>query len=605
MKHLLETPKLLTIILFFLLLLLLPSCNNEELFVVEESAIVAEETEPTEEEEEPNTEDEVIPIDTIDDNVTTTENIPVDIEPYLNDENLPQTATISNTNPSNGVLTINYNSTPNNFSDDSIVYTPNTGFSGIDSFEYTMCDATNTDNCDTAIVEITVEAAIDIPDDTFENELKAFPSAEGAGKYVTGGRGYPTVHVTNLNDSGPGSFRDALGSNRTIVFDVSGTITTTSGDINAYGYSNLTIAGQTAPEGGITIKGHRFIFDSCNNVILRYLRFRGEKSKQAYGAKDNLNFYSSYNMILDHVSASYGGDENMDLGNGGTEVNNITVQRTVIGEGKTGMMFQAEGPTSFGEVTIYKNLYANNHHRTPNISSDFKAEVINCIVYNWQVRMSTNTRNSQVNYINNYYKPGSMTWARSPHFQQGNILPDGGNQKVYNSGNHWYGEPSFTADNWLGWADADSQNYRKADQSNLQSTYDAVTRISVTNPVINIDTALDAFTDVLNDVGANKTLDASGNIVTYIDSVDQVHIDDVTNGTHTTETNGNYQWYESAPLDYGNPPSNTRAAGYDTDADGMPDLWERAKFGDLTKDGRGDTDGDGYTDLEEFLNIID
>ena len=172
MKHLHVNTKVLTFILFFLILL--PSCNNEEIFIVEESAIIAEETTPTEE-DTPNNEDTAPPIDAVDDAVITMQNVPVDIEAYLNDTNLPASITLSNTNPSNGVLTINNNDTPDNFIDDTVVYTPNAGFSGNDSFEYTVCDALDSNNCDTAMVVITVEENTTGIEDEFSTELKAFP----------------------------------------------------------------------------------------------------------------------------------------------------------------------------------------------------------------------------------------------------------------------------------------------------------------------------------------------------------------------------------------------------------------------------------------------
>ena len=252
MKNLHVNTKVLTFILFFLLLL--PSCNNEEIFVIEESAIIAEETDPTEE-ETPNTEDEapVIPIDVVDDSFSTIENLPVDMDLHTNDENLPISGTIENTSPTNGTLAANDNGTQDNPLDDIIIYTPNAGFSGSDSFEYTICDGENLTNCDTAFVTITVEPR----EEDIAAELKAFPSAYGAGAYATGGRGLNVYHVTTLNDSGTGSLRQAVsdaasngGGN--IVFDISGIIQLNS--LLSF-TSNLTIAGQTAPEGGITIDG--------------------------------------------------------------------------------------------------------------------------------------------------------------------------------------------------------------------------------------------------------------------------------------------------------------------------------------------------------------
>lgn len=136
----------------------------------------------------------------------------------------------------------------------------------------------------------------------------AFPGAEGYGKYVTGGRGGKVIEVTNLNSSGEGSFAAAVSASgtRTVVFRVSGTI---SGNVNIKN-GNITIAGQTAPGDGITLKGNLGI--SADNVIIRYIRVRPNKTDDAMGGRYNDN------IIIDHVSACWSVDENVSVYHGNT-----------------------------------------------------------------------------------------------------------------------------------------------------------------------------------------------------------------------------------------------------------------------------------------------
>ncbi|WP_396601124.1 Ig-like domain-containing protein [Algibacter sp. R77976] len=622
MKYLLKNTKLLTFILFFLLLL--PSCNNEEIFVVEESAIVAEETEPSEEEEEeeedPNTEDTVPAIDVVDDTVITIENTAVSIKAYLNDVNLPESITLSNTSPSNGVLTIDDNETPDNLTDDIVVYTPNAGFSGIDFFEYTICDAVNLDNCDTATVTITIEPQ----EDDMAIELKAFPAAYGAAADITGGRGGSVYHVTNLNNSGSGSFRDAISeSNRIIVFDVSGTINLTSSlSINA---DNLTIAGQTAPEGGIAITGQSIYFSSANNVITRYLRFRPayRPGGSAATVGDAVNVNNCNNSIIDHCSISWGGDEALSVtGNSDT----WTLSNNLLAESKTGTLIGNLSGAFTDKVSLLGNLWYNISHRFPNIVVP-RVDVINNMVHNWNTRLIVAGHLNdlmQINQINNYYQRGarSTNVLNTPYvnwvdIRSSNPLDD---IRIHTSGNVIDGVMSANDDNWASkfWKfrfDITSGTYAGSKQwDTAHVDFKSEEAFPFLGKMSTVMTAEEVRANLPDNVGACRTLDGLGNVLISRDAVDEHYLGYVKTNTYQSysyasdmedgeiRNKSHYIAYQNA---VSSTPIKIRPAGYDTDNDGMPDVWEIATFGVLTKTSSGDEDNDGYTNIEEFLNQVD
>jgi len=204
-------------------------------------------------------------------------------------------------------------------------------------------------------------------------QMQAFPGAEGFGARATGGRGGKTYHVTNLNDSGPGSFRDAVSQGRRIViFDVGGVIRLAS---NVEVSSDITIAGQTAPGEGICLYGRSVSLGGQSNIIVRYLRFRqgmaGDRGKKALGMD------RSSNIIIDHCSIEWGRWDDL-----GITVNShdITVQYCIMAE--------AIHPQSFGalidtvsNVTLSHNLWQSNESRNPKAKGTI--QYINNVVYNW------------------------------------------------------------------------------------------------------------------------------------------------------------------------------------------------------------------------------
>ena len=248
-----------------------------------------------------------------------------------------------------------------------------------------------------------------------EPELKAFPTAYGGGSAATGGRGYPVYKVTNLNDFGEGSFMQALedakatdGGN--IVFDVSGIIEVTSASVWDR-LNNVSILGQTAPQGGITFSARanqRVQLLYSNNVIVRYVKFRSE---WAEGAHDGMDLISSSNIIFDHCSISWGGDEAISTRSWvDIPSNNISYQRLLIGESATGsLMGNGDDYDDAINQSMHKNLFFNISHRFPNVSSNGRMDIINNVVYDWSARMSNFFGDAEVNYINNYFGLGQRS----------------------------------------------------------------------------------------------------------------------------------------------------------------------------------------------------
>jgi len=188
----------------------------------------------------------------------------------------------------------------------------------------------------------------------------AFPGAQGFGRYATGGRGGEVVHVTNLNDSGPGSLRDAISQpNRIVVFDVGGVIKLESRLVFK---NNQTIAGQTAPGGGITLYGDGTSFSGANNTIVRYVRFR--MGRIGSSGKDTVTMANGHDVIWDHCSLSWGRDGNFDLNrSSGASLYNLTLQDSIVAQGlqshSTGGLIQTDG------TSVIRSLYIDNNSRNP------------------------------------------------------------------------------------------------------------------------------------------------------------------------------------------------------------------------------------------------
>ena len=475
--------------------------------------------------------------------------------------------------------------------------------------------------------EISISEEIDEEDSVEEfsekiDELKAFPSAYGAGSDASGGRGYPVIKVTNLKDSGPGSLREALsGGNRTIVFTVSGIINlksaiTVSGD-------NITIAGQTAPSGGIAISGthitNRIIWRG-NNAIIRYIKFRPVFDPQ--GIVDGVDFSGNENIIIDHCSFAWGGDEVISfVGSLGNQPDNITFQRNIIYKGWKGSIYgysrwyddgQVERPT--GDFSYNNNLVAHTSHRMPGFATDDRFDIINNVIHNWFERITVMNRatGSEVNWMNNYVQGGCFDTnpnTKQFKFNAVGYDPSLPTPLIYVSGNFYDEFPSASQESLFRYWSKGKPPKETGDQLDAEffvnSAYPQITNSF--EPL----TAQEAKLNLTNGgAGAVWRLDLDGNRVEDIDILDSAAISDVANNVCVPYTYREADWQNSA--EYSNyrstiseSPISVHPMDYDADNDGMPDIWETSVFGNLSRDGRGDLNGNGYTDLEEYLNLID
>ena len=295
-------------------------------------------------------------------------------------------------------------------------------------------------------------ADFDIPAvEDADGEARAFPGAEGGGMYTTGGRGGKVIHVTNLNDSGSGSFRDAVSQDgaRIVVFDVAGTIELQSAvKINK---GNLTIAGQTAPGGGICLKNYTVNLQA-DNIIIRYLHFRlGDEGPNAGDSEDCIWGRYLSNIILDHCSMSWSIDECASFY--GNEY--FTLQWCILTESMNDSA-HSKGSHGYGgiwggkDASFHHNMLANHHSRNPRIdhpeiypknngvfdwSKRGNVDLRNLVIYNWGDNSTYGGEGGKYNLVNCYYKPGPSTAKDRYYFVDA--------YSVYSSSKVNYGYPGL------------------------------------------------------------------------------------------------------------------------------------------------------------------
>ncbi|MDR2938335.1 MAG: polysaccharide lyase [Prevotellaceae bacterium] len=464
------------------------------------------------------------------------------------------------------------------------------------------------------------------PSDLPQADIPAFPGAEGGGMYTFGGRGGQVLTVTNLNNDGEGSLRWACeqGGARIIVFNVSGVINLTSPIVLRAPY--VTLAGQTAPGDGICVSGETF-WVNTHDVIIRHVRFR--RGKTDVGSRDDaIGGNPVGNIIIDHVSTSWGLDENMSLyrhmydpGDGSKEQKlgtvNITIQNSIFFQ-TLDTYNHSFGSTLGGEnATFMRNIWANNAGRNPSIGWNGQFNFVNNIVYNWVHRSADGGDYTCLyNFINNYYKPGPLTPKDAPIGHR-IVKPESGRSKlgyyvfgrVYANGNIMEGNDAVTKDNWAGGVQVQNQKDTEGYTENMR--WDKPFPITNTFPIME---AKDAYEFVLNNAGANIPRDIVDQRCMEQVRTGKVHYDPA------ADTIDFYQFkYRRLPKDsykqgvitdirqVGGMPTYKGTPRVDTDKDGMPDEWEKQvglnpnDAADATKD----MNGDGYTNIEKYINGID
>jgi hypothetical protein len=432
----------------------------------------------------------------------------------------------------------------------------------------------------------------------------AFPSAEGYGRFARGGRGGRVIEVTNLNDAGPGSLRAAVEAEgpRTVVFNVSGLITLESKLVIRRTNSNLTIAGQTAPGKGICIRKFNLGMMGARDVIVRYLRVRpGDISGMTL---DGMGMASSDRCIIDHCSISWTLDEAFSS----RGASNITLQRTLISEALNEAGHKkyppgtqhGYGASIGGDIgSFHHNLLAHCAGRNWSLAGGLdkkgfyigRLDIRNNVVFNWKHR-ATDGGAHEVNFVNNIYKPGPST--RTFHALNAQYGGFRGTQRYYIAGNVMPG--CFDVTNQSAGHIATTER-----GGALPTDYSPWVEAPFFECHVKTHSAREVFEDVLSNVGCNFPA---------LDEHDRRVIQEVRDGT--AKFKGSKTGLSGLPDsqdDVGgweNYPEVHRGANWDTDHDGMPDEWEKRRQLNPTdpRDGNGDRDADGYTNLEEYLGSL-
>lgn len=454
---------------------------------------------------------------------------------------------------------------------------------------------------------------------SIESKLLAFPGAAGGGCLATGGRGGEVVHVTNLNDSGPGSFREAVShSNRIVVFDVGGTIELKSAVVVQ---SNVTIAGQTAPGGGGVVLKNFKLGLGGENIICRFIASRpGErgvnKDDDAWGGANGAN------SIIDHCSIGWANDEQWGLY---SKNDNYTVQYSVIGPANS-FSYHSKGVHGYG-IMLGKANASWDHNLIPhNLSRNFRGKIpgtsvvdfTNNVIYDWGSQTVYGTL-GHVNYVGNTLKMGNSTYQNSQKTTSYMSIGDSGsapeNYLIYLAGNRFltkYGSEfrDYSRNNWSG------VYYKEGSGKNINNTR-STERFEMIVDGVDVSTA----------VKAESSEAAYENVLKYAGcgispekriAIDRECSEDTRNGTGTLTGARPYSEADStakASIDkyhitcgvkYEYPDPVLENPVIDTDNDGMPDEWELQRGLDPNDpaDSKDDYLGTGYTNIEYYINDL-
>jgi pectate lyase len=439
-------------------------------------------------------------------------------------------------------------------------------------------------------------------------KVPAFPGAEGAGAYTPGGRGGKVYLVKNLNDKGPGSLREAVEAKgpRMVLFRVAGIIHLDTPLSITHPY--ITIAGQSAPGDGVCVRNQTFEINT-HDVVIRYLRFRRGNLKVR---DDALGGHPVKNVIIDHVSASWGLDENLSLyrhvvkEDGGKlkklPVENLTIQWTISSEALDRFNHAFGGTWGGKNCSFHHNLFACNTGRNPSIGMGGSFDFRNNVLFNWRHRtIDGGDGSSRVNVIANYFKPGPATTSEALRYRICKVdarskrdeFPGFG--KWYVADNYVHGNPKVTADNWAGGVQYAPEKVSKGETIPMGTEKDVRVLKPFPAAPVTQQKAEEVYELVLAHAGAS---------LPRRDAVDLRVLEAVRTGKPTFK-NG----IIDSPADVGGWPEYKAGAGpdLDSDGDGIPDWWEK-KYGldpNDPSDGVKDKNGDGYTNLEKYLNGID
>ena len=496
---------------------------------------------------------------------------------------------------------------------------------------------------------ITMTMAVSAMTAIAQEEIPAFPGAEGHGRYITGGRGGEVVHVTNLNDKGAGSLREAVSKgNRIVVFDVGGVIALES-DLTIK--ENITIAGQTAPYPGITLR-YRTVRPGANNII-RFIRIRRGQEKDVNDGADALWQRQKTGMMIDHCSFSWSIDEVASF----YDNNNFTMQWCALGESLNNAG-HGKGAHGYGGIwggklaSFHHNLICHVNNRSPRFNgarynwqgytnnklydqykweNTVQAENVdfrNCVIYNCGNGCYGGPGGGYINIVNNFYKTGpAASTSRVTKIDVANNTTSKDNKEYWDMASRYYinGNQVNKTEN-KDWKDIEYDssiqtiNGEKYTLDSLHYYGDTVTYVKNSKGIDCVKIMLDKPT-VTGEVTTHTATHAFEKVLAYsgsslfIDEVDARYFQEAKDGTATytgsvTNKEGridlvaDVNGYTEENFGTGNRPE-----GFDTDGDGMPDEWESANGlnPNDASDGNAytlDTEKGWYTNVEVYINSI-